>query len=87
MLPRTVDGNGNALGQSEAILAEEGRDLAQRMSLEVLNGRVGSVSLDDGEVDVVGLRNHLDGGRAGVVLGGGRQELARNSFRKSLRGL
>jgi hypothetical protein len=68
MPPLTVDGNGNALGQSEAILAEEGGDLAQRVSLEVLNSRVGGVSLDNGEVDVVGLRNHLDGGRAGVVL-------------------
>lgn len=68
----TVDGNGNALRESEAILAEESGDLAELVGLEVLDSRVGEVSGNDVQVEAVGLRNRLDGGGAGVVLRGKR---------------
>lgn len=64
----TVDSDGNALGESEAILTEESRDLAELVGLEVLDGRVLEVGGDNVELKVVGLRNRLDGGGAGVVL-------------------
>lgn len=64
----TVDGNGNALGESEAILANEGRNLAETVGLEVLNGSVALLGLNDVELDVVGLSDRADGGRTAVVL-------------------
>lgn len=65
----TVDGNGDGLRQGVTVLAEEGRDLAERVGLEVLDGRLLGVGVDDVQLEVVGLRNRLDGGGAGVVLG------------------
>lgn len=67
---RTVDGNGDALRERVAILAKEGGDLAELIGLEVLNGGLGRVSLDELEVDVVGLRDGTDGRGAGVSLEG-----------------
>lgn len=64
----TVNGNGDSLGQGVAIFAEEGRDLAKRVGLEVLNGGLLRVGRDDVQLEVVGLRNRLDGSGAGVVL-------------------
>lgn len=69
---RTVDGNGDALGERVAILAEEGRDLAERAGLEVLRRGLGGIGGDALEVDAVGLRDHRNGGAAGVVLCGER---------------
>lgn len=80
---RTVDGDSDTLGESEAILAEEGGVLAQTVGLEVLDGRVGRVNLSVGEVDVVGLSNCLDGSGAGVVLCAKSQN--QNSDKISLR--
>lgn len=65
---RTVDGNGDALGQSETILANKGGDLAKAVGSEVLGGSVANLGLNDVELEVVGLRDGLDGGGAGVAL-------------------
>lgn len=61
---RTVDGNGNALEEFEAILAEKGRNLAEFADLKVLNcpGLFNNL-----EVEVIRLRNRLDGNGAGLV--------------------
>jgi hypothetical protein len=67
---RTVDGDGNRLGENEAVLALEGGDLAQRVSLEVLDARLGRIGIDEVQLNVVGLSNRLDGSAAGVVLRG-----------------
>lgn len=65
----TVDGNSDSLAEGESILANEGRDLAERVGLEVLNGsRLSKVDIGDGEVEAVGLSDSLDGSAAGVVL-------------------
>jgi hypothetical protein len=64
----TVDGDSNALRESEAVLTEEGGDLAELVGLEVLNRGVLGVGVNNVELEVVGLRNRLDGGGAGVVL-------------------
>lgn len=66
----TVDGNGHALVEDEAIGALEGRDLAQLVELQVVGGGVGNVDLDDFELEIVGLRDRTDGGRARVLLVG-----------------
>lgn len=65
---RTVDGDGNALAQGEAILANKGRVLAQRVSLLVLSRDLASLNEGDVEVEVVGLGDSLDGGGTGLVL-------------------
>lgn len=66
----TVDGNSHALVENEAIRALEGRDLAQLVELQVLGGGLGGVNLDDFELEIVGLRDRTDGGRARVLLVG-----------------
>lgn len=66
--PRTVDGNGNALGESKAILAHEGGDLAEAVGLEVLDAGLAGLGLDDVKLEVVRLGDGLDGSGAGVVL-------------------
>lgn len=65
---RTVDGDSNALGKSKAVLADEGRDLAELVGREVLAAGVGGVGLNKVELEVVGLCNRLDGSGAGVIL-------------------
>lgn len=64
----TIDGNSNALGQSEAVLANKGGDLAEAIGLQVLSISIAKLDLRDLELEVVGLRNRLDGDGAGVVL-------------------
>lgn len=64
----TVDGNSNALAQSEAILAEESRVFAQRVSLEVLSGRLAGLDERDVQVEAVGLGDSLDGRGTRLVL-------------------
>lgn len=64
----TVDGNGNGLGESEAVLANEGGDLAKTVGLEVLSVGVALLGLDDVELDVVRLGDSADGCRTAVVL-------------------
>lgn len=66
----TIDSDGNALRQSEAILADESGDLAKTAGREVLSGRLAELDLGDLEVEVVGLSNRLDGDAARVVLKG-----------------
>jgi hypothetical protein len=65
---RTVDGDSNALAQGKAILADEGRVLAKRVSLLVLGRDLASLNEGDVEVEVVGLGDSLDGGSTGLVL-------------------
>jgi hypothetical protein len=66
---RTIDGNSHALREDIAIGADEGRDLAQLVVLQVLWGGLGGVDLDSSKVEVVGLRNSQNGRRARVGLG------------------
>ena len=63
----TVDGDSKALGESEAILAEESGNLSERAGLGVLDARRRGVGLNNVELEVVGLRNCLDGSGAGVL--------------------
>lgn len=69
-MERTVDGEGNALGEDEAVGANEGGDLGLLVGLPVLLGDVVEVNVDDVEVKTVGLRNREHGGGARVVLKG-----------------
>jgi hypothetical protein len=68
---RTVDGNGDNLGQSEAIGTLEGGDLAKGLDLEVLgagvNSRVG-LGFDQLQVEVVVLGSDQDGDGTTVLL-------------------
>lgn len=68
VVSRTVDGDGNALGESEAVLANKGGDLAKGVGLEVLGGSVANLSLNNVEVNVVGLSHSADGRGSSVVL-------------------
>lgn len=68
MSKRTVDRDGDALVENIAVGADEGRDLGERVELEVLGRRVGRVDLLNLEVEVVGLRDGADGRGAGVEL-------------------
>lgn len=67
----TVDGNGDSLGQSEAIGTLESGDLAEGLELEVLsagvNSRVG-LGLDQLQVEVVVLGSDQDGDGTTVLL-------------------
>lgn len=69
VLVRTVDSNGNALVESVTIGTDEGWDLAELVDLEVL-GRdtLCRLSLNDLDLDVVGLGHSANGGGAGVTL-------------------
>lgn len=65
----TVDGNGHGLGQDVAILALEGGNLAQLVELEVFGAdALGWLSLDELEVEAVGLCDGENGGGTGVAL-------------------
>ena len=66
--PHTVDGDGNALGEDIAVGADEGRDLAELVVLQVLGSRLLGVGVDNLETDIVGLGNSQDTRRAGVGL-------------------
>ncbi len=61
---RTVDRNGNALEQLEAILAEKGRNLAEFADLKVFDS---PGLFNNLEVEVTRLRNRLDGDGTGMV--------------------
>jgi hypothetical protein len=66
---RTVDGNGNALGEDKAVSALEGRDLAELVKLQVLlRDTVGGDSLDELEVEVVLLCYDTEASSPGVTL-------------------
>lgn len=64
----TVDGDGDGLRESEAILAEEGGNLSKSAGLEVLDGGVAELNIGVVQLDIVGLRDSLDGSAAGVAL-------------------
>lgn len=66
---RTVDGDGDALGEDITIGADEGWDLAQRVRLQEFLRRLLGIDLDLLELEVVGLRNGTDSRGAGVALG------------------
>ena len=65
---RTVDGDSDGLRESEAVLADESRDLSELAGLEVLGGGVAILNIDNVELEIVGLCHSLDGGTAGVAL-------------------
>lgn len=72
-LIRTVDHDGNDLGQTKAIGVLEGGDLAQRAQLGVVRGLIErrsgvGIGIDQLELQVVALRGHKDGDGAGVIL-------------------
>lgn len=74
-LSHTVDGDGNGLGDSEAILALKGRDLAQGADLAVVRAGIERrgglcLCLDQLQVQVVVLGSDQDGDGARVVLEG-----------------
>lgn len=70
LIGRTVDGNGNALGENVAVGALEGGDLSELVQLEVLSGNtLGRLGVDNFKVKAVGLGDSTQGGGAGVALG------------------
>lgn len=75
IVKHTIDGDGNRLGESVAIGADESGDLANGVDLAVLNAGVESsssfsLSLDQLQVQVVVLGSNQDGDGATVVLKG-----------------
>lgn len=65
----TVDGNGNAFMESVAISTDEGGNLSELVDLEVVGrNTLCRLSLDNLEVNVVGLRDCANGSGAGVAL-------------------
>lgn len=58
---RTIDSNGDALGEDIAISADKCRDLGKGVVLEILRTRVLGVGLDNLKVEVVGLRHGQNG--------------------------
>lgn len=73
---RTIDGNGDDLGEVEAVGALEGRDLAKGLDLAVLSGSVGRVglSLNQLQVQAVVLGSDQDGDGTTVFLKGVRRD-------------
>jgi len=67
-LGRTVNGDGDGLGEVVAISTDEGGNLADRVGSKELGSRVEGVDDLDFEVDAVGLRDREDRGGAGVAL-------------------
>jgi hypothetical protein len=68
---RTVDGNGNALGEDVAVGTLEGGDLAELVELEVLSlDTLGRLGVNDVKVEAVGLCDGQQGGGTGVTLSG-----------------
>lgn len=65
---RTVDGNGHALGEDEAIRANKGGHLAETVQLLVLRARAGRDSRHNLQLQVVGLGHSQDGRRPRVGL-------------------
>ena len=65
---RTVDGDGNALGESIAVRPNERGDLAELVRILMLLGNVVHINVDNVKVNVVGLRDREDRGGAGVLL-------------------
>lgn len=67
---RTVDGNGNGLGEVEAVGTLEGRDLASGVDLQVLSGGSGRVrhGVDQLKIEVIVLSSDQDGESATVFL-------------------
>ena len=82
---RTVDSDGDALGENKAISADEGRDLVEGVGLEELLSGLGGVGLDLLDVEAVGLRDGADGRRAGVALNRGDLSAAGRVRRRSKR--
>lgn len=69
LIGRTVDGNGNALGENVAVGALESRDLSELVQLEVLSrDTLGRLSVDNLKIELVGLCDSAQGGGAGVAL-------------------
>jgi hypothetical protein len=67
-MTHTVDGDGDALSEDEAISADEGRNLVEGVGLEELGARLLGVGLDLLKLEVVRLRDGANGRRAGVAL-------------------
>lgn len=67
-MTHTIDSDGDALGEDEAIGANEGRDLVKGVGREEVSGRLLGVDLDLLKLKVVRLRDGADGRGAGVAL-------------------
>lgn len=68
-LKLTIDSNGNSLGQDVTISANKGGDLAKLVVLEIVGWSISTSSgLDNFDVEIVGLRNNLDGVGPRVIL-------------------
>jgi hypothetical protein len=83
---RTIDSNGDGLGEVEAVGTLEGRNLASRVDLQELSagvessGRVG-LSLDQLQIEVIVLSSDQDGEGATVVLNSVRHETMKRKKR------
>lgn len=68
-LVRTVDGDGDALGENVVVGALEGWDLSKAVELlVVVADTLGWLGVDNLEVELVGLGDSHDGSGAGVAL-------------------
>lgn len=65
---RTINSDSNELGKGESVVADERRDLSEWVGFEVLGGRVAGIGLNEFHVKAIGLRNHEEGGGAGIAL-------------------
>jgi len=65
---RTIDCDGNALGENIAVSTDKSRDLGEAVVLEVLLRRLFCVGLDNLDLEVIGLGHGEDGRGAGVRL-------------------
>ena len=60
-IAHTVDSDGDALGEHEAISADESRNLVKGVGLEGLGARLGGVGVNLLKLEVVRLRDGADG--------------------------
>lgn len=85
---RTIDGDGDSLGELEAVGTLEGRDLAEGLDLAVLGARVlgaARLSLDQVQLKAVVLGSDQGGDGTTVVLRGVRRD-RRCSKKKNIQG-
>jgi len=70
LVGRTVDGNGNALGENVVVSALKGWDLSETVDLAVVIGdTLAWLGVNNLEVELVGLGDSKDSGGTGVTLG------------------
>ena len=81
-MTHTVDGDGDALSEDEAISADEGRNLVERVCLEELGAGARGVGFDLLKLEIVRLRDGADGRRAGVALCRAEKSATRAQIKK-----